>query len=165
MRFEEGFQGNGTTLLTERVPNPGRGRGERLNRFVDRFGPEGRPMTVVNVIDVLDANTLMVSPAWHVNGATGHLVRIHGMAAPDVRTREGQKARSKVAIQLLGSLLTVRRIHSPEGTVLPCELEYMGLPLRTYFPEYAEGAKRLAPRKEESARQSSDIVAEGEGWS
>ena len=101
----------------------------------------------------------MVSPAWHVNGSTGQVVRILGMAAPDLRTREGQLARCKVSLLLTGSSITVRRIHPLEGTVLPCELEYMGLPLWMHFSEYSEEAKRLArPIGEADTRQLPEIL-------
>ena len=95
-------------------------------------------MTLVNVIDAMDGNTLMVWPSWNVSGSTGNLIRICGMNAPGISTREGQLARCKLCLLLSGSPVAITQTYAPEGVVLPCEVEYRGLPLWMHFPEYSE---------------------------
>ncbi|MBX7259507.1 MAG: hypothetical protein K1Y02_24315 [Candidatus Hydrogenedentes bacterium] len=95
-------------------------------------------MNLVSVIDALDGNTLVVSPSWNVDGRTGNLVRVCGMNAPLRSTERGALAHCKMSLLLAGSYVKITRMYPPEGVVLPCEVEYRGLPLWMHFPEYSE---------------------------
>ncbi|MBX7259506.1 MAG: hypothetical protein K1Y02_24310 [Candidatus Hydrogenedentes bacterium] len=104
-------------------------------------------MTFVDVVDALDGNTLIVAPHWRSGNSTGNLVRIYGMETPSITTRDGQLARSKVCLMLAGSTVAITRTYPPEGSVLPCEILFRGVPMWMHFPEYTQGlrAKRAMP--------------------
>jgi hypothetical protein len=87
-----------------------------------------------------DGQSVTVAPPWRIGKTTGSVVRIHGMSAPPVDTREGQIARRKPCLLLTGAAVKRTRVYDLDGSVLTCDLEYQGLPLRKHFSEYAERA-------------------------
>lgn len=106
-------------------------------------------MTLVNVIDALDGNTLLVTPSWRSGDVSGNLVRIYGMNAPGISTREGQLARCRLCLLLAGSTVMIVNIYPLEGVILPCDVLFRGVPVWMHFPDYAaEGKGRRSEHRE-----------------
>lgn len=95
-------------------------------------------MDTVNVVDVMDGNTIAVSPPWRFGMQQGHLVRIRGMRPHDMSASQGRIARCKLTLTLLGTRIQIAPTGAIEGHALVCDVMYQGHPLQTHFVEYAE---------------------------
>ena len=120
-------------------------------------------METVRVVDVMSGNVIAISPSWHIGTEQGCLVRIKGLHVAPLSTPQGQLARSKLTLMLLGAWVQVLQTGVVEEHVLVCDILYQGCPIQTHFPEYAkEGVTR--PKMPEPAatkpRTRKDSLAE-----
>lgn len=95
-------------------------------------------MATVHVIDVMDGNTLAISPPWHLGTAEGYLVRIRGMHTDPLSEPKGQVARYKLTLLLLGTWVQIRQTGELDGRAQVCDVFYQGRPIQMHFPEYDE---------------------------
>lgn len=92
-------------------------------------------METVRVIDIVNSNTLAISPPWDIGSAQGNLIRIRGLHAEPLAVSKGQIARCTMTLMLLGTWVQVRHEGVLDGPALVCDVLYHGHPIGVHFPE------------------------------
>ena len=90
-----------------------------------------------NVVEIIDGDTIRVSPKWTWNGREGDTVKILGYTTP-VETRQA------IAIERLNNLLKNKHVElrnaqnfvSPQSSAIACRVYLNGVDVSKYFPEF-----------------------------
>jgi hypothetical protein len=94
-------------------------------------------MDFVRVVEVVDGNTVAVSPSWKYEGVKGQLVRINGLGIPKGGEVKQEIARCKLMFLVSSSVIGITRIHGRADDVLVCDVEYSGRNITEHMYEYA----------------------------
>lgn len=98
-------------------------------------------METVRVVEVTDGNTLATSRPWQFGSNQGNLIRIKGLAASPLDVPQGQMAKCKLTLLLLGSCVDIEPTNIIDGQALVCEVHFQGRSIPSHLPEYAERAR------------------------
>jgi len=94
-------------------------------------------MDFVRVVEVVDGNTLAVSPSWKYRGHKGQLIRINGLGIPNGGSIQEGIARCKLLFLVSGSVVGITKIHGRSQDALVCDVEYSGRNITEHLYEYA----------------------------
>ena len=79
------------------------------------------------VTEVIDGDTIVVSPDWKHIGRTGSRVRLSGVHAPELNTPEGQRAKERLSHFLLNQMVELRNASIFSYGRLVCEVFLNGI--------------------------------------
>ena len=88
------------------------------------------------VTKVIDGDTFEVSPNWKWNNETGSVVRANGYNTPEVGKPGYQAAKDKLTDLILNKQVDLQEAIKLTYGRLLCDVEYDGMNLADYFPDY-----------------------------
>ncbi len=90
-------------------------------------------MTLLTVKEVMSANTLRVDPSWTMGNRSGSLIRIRGLESCGVHDSDKCPNVFEMTLTLVGSQITVVKVHGLGTDAALCTAEHQGQNLAKRF--------------------------------